>query len=68
MRKDRCRSLPVHRKSSLPVNYYTVKKVGGGGSKGSFLVSTGTNYASGTFIWFFFPHNQDSEVGLFFFK
>lgn len=40
------------KESSLP-NHLTVKKVGGGEGKGSFLVSTGTNYASGTFMEFF---------------
>lgn len=62
MGKDSCSTT-----SSLP-NHFTVKKVGGGEGKGSFLVSTGTNYASGTFMEFFFFHHQDSEVGLFIFK
>lgn len=60
MGKDSCSTT-----SSLP-NHFTVKKVGGGEGKGSFLVSTGTNYASGTFMEFFFSIIKIVKLGFLF--
>lgn len=62
MRKDPCNSPPVPAKTSLPVNYYAVKKVGGGGRQ---RVIFGFHWHQLRF-WhvcrvFFFLHNQDKE-------
>lgn len=54
--KDSCSTLRA-KKISLP-NHSAVKKVGGGEGKGSFLVSTGTNYTSGTLMEIFFPSSR----------
>lgn len=56
---------PGPKKNSFP-NHFTVKKVGGGEGKGSFLLSTGTNYASGTFMEFFFPIIKIVRLGFLF--
>lgn len=55
------RAAPTPEQSSVP-QADMLKNVGGGGRKGLLIVSTCTQCVSGTFITFFFFHNQDNEA------